>query len=120
MGKDYKLRDSEIIPVSTPADAAPVEEPSFSEASIRLYKAVQQENVPVEVNSWDLAAVLNALSDALATHPEDAPGGPWKIGSTLDQDEFIVKSKSGFLGPFTWERAVAHCNALNRLKGDER
>lgn len=50
---------------------------------------------------------------------EDAPGGPWEIGSTMDQDEFMVKSKSGFLGPFTWERAVAHCDVLNRLKGDE-
>ncbi len=45
---------------------------SFSEASIRLYKAVREENVPVEVNSWDLAAILNALSDALAALPDQS------------------------------------------------
>lgn len=43
----------------------------------------------------------------------------WEIGSTLDQDRFVVKSKSGFGGPFTWEQAVAVRDALNRLRGDE-
>ena len=57
-------------------------------------------------------------------HPEDTPGGPWEIGSTLDQDTFVVnsKSESGFGGPFTWAQAIAVRNALNREvrdKGDK-
>ena len=49
----------------------------------------------------------------------DAPEGPWEIKSTGDQDEFLVVSKSGFIGPFSQRQAVAHRDALNRLKGVE-
>ena len=49
---------------------APKEEPPISQALIRLYKAVQKDNVPVEVNSWDLAVVLNHLAEV--PPPSDA------------------------------------------------
>ena len=45
-------------------DAAPPKEPTVTEALIRLYKAVQERKVPVEVNLWDLAAVLNYLGES--------------------------------------------------------
>ena len=55
-------------------NGASKEEPPFSKALIRLYKAVQERNVPVEVNSWDLAVVLNYYADA--PPPSDAEPCP--------------------------------------------
>lgn len=51
--------------------------------------------------------------------PEDAPKGPWEIGSTTDQDAFmLVKRFVVKRGPYGWKEAVAVRDRLNR-KGDE-
>ena len=49
-----------------------------------------------------------------------SPRGPWEIASTGDQDEFLVTSKSGFIGPFSWKQAVAHRDILNQLKQEKK
>ena len=68
-------------------DAAPPEEPQVSEALFRLYKAVQERNVPVEVNSWDLAVVLNYLAEL--PPPPDTTGVAWREAAKeiLDGEE---------------------------------
>lgn len=53
------------------ATADAPEGPSFSGAMTRLHRAVVEGNRPVEVNSWDLALILNALVDRLDAQQEN-------------------------------------------------
>lgn len=66
---------------------------------------------PTEKNAYDIQPLYAEPPE----HPEDAPEGPWEIGSTADQDVFLVKS-----GPYAWKEAVAVRDQLNRLRGDEK
>ncbi len=63
----------------------------------------------------DLARAILTYLGTYTGHTEDAPEGPWEIGSTTDQDAFVVKC-----GPYAWKEAVAVRDRLNRLKGDEK